>query len=53
VAIHPPGEGLVELSGKYLRGIATLGDRMILILDLSEVLNVSAAALADDVGTAQ
>jgi purine-binding chemotaxis protein CheW len=52
-AIHPPGEGLVELSGKYLRGIATLGDRMILILDLSEVLNVSAAALADDVGTAQ
>ncbi len=52
-AIHPPGESLVGLSGKYLRGIATLGDRLILILDLSEVLNASAAELAEDVGTAQ
>ena len=52
-AIHPPGEGLAGLSGKYLSGIATLGDRMVLILDLSEVLNVPAAVLAGDVGTAQ
>jgi purine-binding chemotaxis protein CheW len=52
-AIHPPGESLAGLSGKYLRGIATLGDRMILILNLSEVLSVSAVELAGDVGTAQ
>jgi len=52
-AIHPPSDSLVGLSGKYLSGIATVGDRMILILDLSEVMNVSAGVLADDVGTAQ
>lgn len=38
--IQPPGEGLTRLSGRYLRGIASLGERMILILDLAEVLNV-------------
>ena len=52
-AIHPPGDGLAALSGRYLGGIATLGDRMILILELSEVLNTSAAVLAGDGGLAQ
>jgi purine-binding chemotaxis protein CheW len=51
-AIHPPGEGLAGLSGRYLSGIATLGDRMILILELSEVLNLATAVLAGDNGTA-
>jgi purine-binding chemotaxis protein CheW len=52
-AIHPPGEGLSGLSGRYLSGIATLGDRMILVLELSEVLNLATAVLAGDAGTAQ
>jgi purine-binding chemotaxis protein CheW len=39
-SIHPPNEGIVGLSGRYLTGIATINDRMILILDLSEVLNI-------------
>jgi purine-binding chemotaxis protein CheW len=39
-AIHPPNEGLRGMSGRYLSGIATIGERMILILDLSEVLNL-------------
>jgi len=38
-AIKPPAEGLTGTSGRYLHGVATLGDRMILILDVSELLN--------------
>jgi purine-binding chemotaxis protein CheW len=39
-AIQPPSEALTGLSGRYIRGIATLGERLIIILNLSEVLNV-------------
>ena len=39
-AVQPPSEGLNALSGKYLRGVATLGDRMILVLDAEQILNV-------------
>ena len=39
-AIHPPNEGLRGMSGRYLRGIATMSNRMVLILDLAEVLNL-------------
>ncbi len=38
-AIKPPPEAVTGLSGKYLESIATLGDRLILILDVDEVLN--------------
>jgi purine-binding chemotaxis protein CheW len=41
-AIHPPDEadrsGTRDLSSKYLEGIATLGTRIILILNLEEVI---------------
>jgi purine-binding chemotaxis protein CheW len=40
-AIQPPSEAISGLSGKYLDGIATLEDRMILILNLDEVINVA------------
>ncbi len=39
-AVQPPSEGLNALSGRYLRGVATLGDRIVLVLDVSQVLNV-------------
>ena len=39
-AIHPPNEGLNGMSGRYLRGVATLGDRIVLVLDVEQVLNV-------------
>ena len=45
-AIQPPGEGLTGTSGRYLRGVATLGERMILILDVSELLNNDELATA-------
>jgi purine-binding chemotaxis protein CheW len=38
-AIKPPPEAITGLSGKYLSGIATLGERMILILLVTEVLD--------------
>lgn len=38
--IQPPAEGLSGTSGRYLRGVAIVGDRMILILDLAELLKI-------------
>jgi purine-binding chemotaxis protein CheW len=37
-AIQPPPDGISGLSGKYIEGIATLNKRIIIILELSEVL---------------
>jgi Chemotaxis signal transduction protein len=39
--IQPPNEAISGLSGKYLEGIATPGDRIILILNLNEVINLT------------
>jgi len=38
-AIKPPPEAMTGLSGKYLAGIASVGERVILILEISEVLD--------------
>ena len=35
--IHPPAD---SLSGSYIRGVATSGDRMIVVLELPQVLDV-------------
>jgi purine-binding chemotaxis protein CheW len=51
-AVHPPNEGLNALSGRYLRGVATLGDRIILVLDVSQVLNVGELPEGADAPTA-
>ncbi len=39
-AIQKPPDEIAGLSGKYLEGIALLGERPILILDVDEVLNL-------------
>ena len=39
-AIEPPPEALTGLSGHYLEGIASIGERMILILNLDAVLDL-------------
>lgn len=39
-SIEPPPEAITGLSGKYLEGIATIDGRMILVLDLKEVIDV-------------
>jgi purine-binding chemotaxis protein CheW len=38
-AIQPPHEALAGMSGRYVEGIASLGDRLILVLNLSSILN--------------
>src|SRR5215471_2361217 len=39
--IQPPNEAIAGLSGKYIEGIATPGERIILILNLTEVINLT------------
>ena len=41
--IQPPPEGLADLSSRYLRGMAHLGERLVLILDVAELLRSSEA----------
>ena len=40
-AIQPPASALTGLSGRYLEGVANIGDRLILLLNLREVLTFS------------
>jgi purine-binding chemotaxis protein CheW len=42
-AIQPPNAALTGLSGRYVEGIANLDGRLILVLNLREVLNFSEA----------
>ena len=44
-AIHPPATALSALSGRYLEGVANVGDRLILLLDLEAVLTFSEPVL--------
>ena len=39
-AVEPPPEAITGLTGKYLEGIATINDRMILVLNLDEVIDI-------------
>lgn len=40
-SIQPPNAALTGLSGRYLEGVANIGDRLILILHLAETLTFS------------
>ena len=44
--IHPPGEALAGIGAQYVKGIATLSDRMIVVLNLEELLNLQDPFLA-------
>ena len=37
-SINPPGDALGGLSGNYLDGVATIGERIVLILNLNKVI---------------
>ena len=39
-AIQPPDAAVVGLTGKFLAGIATVADRLILLLDISTTVNL-------------
>jgi chemotaxis signal transduction protein len=49
-AIQPPNDALTGMSGRYVDGIASLGERLVLILSLDRILNFGEGetiALAD------
>ena len=46
-AIQPPHDALAGMSGRYVEGVASIGGRLILTLDLSRILN-SAETLSMD-----
>jgi purine-binding chemotaxis protein CheW len=48
-AIQPPHDALAGMSGRYVDGIASLGDRLVLVLNLSRILNFT-ESLAPDLG---
>jgi purine-binding chemotaxis protein CheW len=49
-AIQPPHEAIASLSGQYLEGIAMLGQRMIMLLRLEEVLSAATPVQTLSVG---
>lgn len=49
-SIQPPPEGMADLSSKYLRGMAHLGERLVLVLDVTELLRVTDAPMSPPAG---
>jgi chemotaxis signal transduction protein len=45
-AIQPPGEAMGGVGVQYLVGIATIGERLIVVLDVDELLNSAQPILA-------
>jgi chemotaxis signal transduction protein len=45
-SIQPPGDAIGNLSGSYLDGVATLGQRIVLILNIREVVESTPVAAA-------
>ena len=45
-SIKPPQESLSGLSGRYVHGIASVGDRLVLILQLDQLLNFAEPLVA-------
>src|SRR5689334_8703323 len=41
--IQPPPDGLADMSSRYLLGMAHLGERLVLIIDVAELLRTSEA----------
>jgi chemotaxis signal transduction protein len=38
-SIHPPSDAIAGLSGDYIEGVSTIGDRTVLILSLSQLID--------------
>ena len=45
-AIQPPPEGLTGIGARYIVGIATIGDRLVVVLDLHALLDSAEPILA-------
>jgi purine-binding chemotaxis protein CheW len=44
--IQPPPDGMSGISGEYIAGIATVGDQLVLIVDIGAILNFGDIATA-------
>lgn len=44
--VQPPPEGLVGMNGRYLAGLAHLGERLVLVLDAANLFDPDAVQLA-------
>ena len=44
-AVQPPQESITTLSGRYVEGIVTLGNRIVLVLQLAEILSATPPAV--------
>jgi purine-binding chemotaxis protein CheW len=42
-AIQPPHDALTGMSGRYVDGIASIGDRLVLVLSLDRIVNFAGA----------
>jgi purine-binding chemotaxis protein CheW len=47
-SIHPPGEALSGLSAQYVDGVASIGDRLIVVLGLERLLGSTRHAVPTD-----
>lgn len=45
-AVHPPSDAMYGLSGNYLDGVATLGERIVLIVNVRELVGALPTAAA-------
>ncbi len=52
-AINPPGDALSDVAARYLVGIATLGERLTVILNLNELLKATDSLPARPNGRAE
>ena len=43
-SIHPPNDAIAGLSGNYLDGVATIADRIVLVLNLTHLLDAVPSA---------
>ena len=46
-SVQPPHEALTGMSGRYVEGVASIGDRLILILNLERILSFADPLPAD------
>ena len=44
--VHPPGEALAGIGARYIAGIATIAERMVVVLKVEELLNPAEPILA-------
>lgn len=52
-AINPPHESITGLSGQYLAGIANIGDRVVLLLNVPEVIKAGVEVQAAEPALAE